>query len=524
MSAASMSLDDDDDSTTSSDGGGYLGIARGQKEFPGHPHLGGKTMVGGKTIKSLGGKTFKSETSTDNDTDDEEENQNELILFEADNNDEGEEAEAEEEEEEEQSDVDEETEEEEDAFQQIKCSPPKALKPKLSIPVVGTKEQQSQLEAWKEVHASLTEAVLIAREAIASKKLQRRFWLETICANLSHPSEAKTTSIVNSSESFPSQIPLLLPHSVWFKPDQRKKKRGSKKQPIAPTTSEDAPKTKKARRKKSPTALNKTTLALLSGGTKKKVVKGASLVKKRKIAMLPLKAKKKRANAALPTKKQNIRLSINTSKVVPPEAKANAPVLSVFQDDSDDDDSDGAEAVVAVAMEDDEDESDNFVLAREEEDEEDSEDAADQPMSNFWSFASNADEDSSSEDEDEDKKMIHTAASGKRNERAVRNGEDKTGDGPNEANSSDNDGPDWNSSQRSHPFLKKRRTSINTTTQGNLDSSEIYSTFRPGEENEETKGDEADQDRETTSSRMMGSMGGFGAFGGSDSSEDEIPF
>jgi hypothetical protein len=46
-------------------------------------------------------------------------------------------------------------------------------------------QDPTQLDSWKQVHAHLTKAILAARESVQAKKRQRRFWLETICANLS---------------------------------------------------------------------------------------------------------------------------------------------------------------------------------------------------------------------------------------------------------------------------------------------------------------------------------------------------
>ena len=482
-------MDDDGGSTTSSDGLGYIGVPAGQKQFPNQPHVGGKT-IGGKTL--VRGKTFKSmgETSTDNDSDGDEDGH---VAFEGKSNDEEDEAFMED------PSNDEETEDEDD-IPVPTFPPPQVDKPQVSAPIPVQGEPQSQLEAWQEVHASLTRAVLVAREAIASKKLQRRFWLETICGNLAHPSEVKTTSLpgVAPSDAPPSQMNLLLPHSIWYKPDQRKKKRGSKKQPVV---SEEA-KSKKPRKKKAAAASvhNKTTLASLA---KKKPAKGTSTLKKRK-QMLPLKAKKKPTTAALPTKtskaKVSISVSVDTSKVLPPEAKSAAPVLSVFADDSDDDSEDLAVAM-AVETDDNDDSDEDAVIAEADENEES------KPAFTLHTFDT---DDSSSEDEDDEKKPDAKA---------------ETENGPDEDKSTDdNDGPDWNASHQSHPFLKKRRSSINSTTQGTLDSSEIYSTFRPGnEKQEENKQDEAEENRETPSSRMIG-MGGFGPFGGSDTSDDEIPF
>lgn len=57
----------------------------------------------------------------------------------------------------------------------------------------------SQLQAWRQVHAHLIRAVTTAREAIAAKKCQRRFWMEEICGNLGEDG-------------------MLLPTSVWNRP------------------------------------------------------------------------------------------------------------------------------------------------------------------------------------------------------------------------------------------------------------------------------------------------------------------
>ena len=40
-------------------------------------------------------------------------------------------------------------------------------------------ESTSELDSWRQVHAQLVQAVSIAREAVAAKELQRRFWLES---------------------------------------------------------------------------------------------------------------------------------------------------------------------------------------------------------------------------------------------------------------------------------------------------------------------------------------------------------
>lgn len=52
-----------------------------------------------------------------------------------------------------------------------------------------------ELDAWKEVHATLTEAVKRAQDAVHAQKNQRRFWLEEICANLTGEGKLKPTSV-----------------------------------------------------------------------------------------------------------------------------------------------------------------------------------------------------------------------------------------------------------------------------------------------------------------------------------------
>jgi hypothetical protein len=96
---------------------------------------------------------------------------------------------------------------------------------------------QNELDSWRQVHEQLTNAVIIAKEAVAAKKLQRRFWLEEICANLTE--EGKLTS-----------------NSVWKRPIPVKKivvKRTPKpKEPVVKKRKPKAePKPKKPRKKKS---------------------------------------------------------------------------------------------------------------------------------------------------------------------------------------------------------------------------------------------------------------------------------
>jgi hypothetical protein len=58
----------------------------------------------------------------------------------------------------------------------------------------GFAPEQTQLQAWIHVHQHLTDAVMVARQSVEAKKRQRRFWLETICANLTPEGKLTTKS------------------------------------------------------------------------------------------------------------------------------------------------------------------------------------------------------------------------------------------------------------------------------------------------------------------------------------------
>lgn len=95
---------------------------------------------------------------------------------------------------------------------------------------------QNELDAWRQVHSHLTKAVAVAREAVAARKIQRRFWLEEICANLTE--EGKLTQ-----------------SSVWKKPVQPRKtaaKKSAKQKETTPKRRKKKadPKPKKPKKKK----------------------------------------------------------------------------------------------------------------------------------------------------------------------------------------------------------------------------------------------------------------------------------
>jgi hypothetical protein len=92
----------------------------------------------------------------------------------------------------------------------------------------GEQNHNNELDAWREVHGLLTKALLVAKEAVAAKKVQRRFWLEEICANLTDGGK-------------------LTQNSVWSRPSPAKKP--ATKRAVKPPAA--VPPTKKPRKKKS---------------------------------------------------------------------------------------------------------------------------------------------------------------------------------------------------------------------------------------------------------------------------------
>mmetsp|Transcript_5676 Transcript_5676/g.9405 ORF Transcript_5676/g.9405 Transcript_5676/m.9405 type:complete len:235 (+) Transcript_5676:140-844(+) len=56
-------------------------------------------------------------------------------------------------------------------------------------------EQHTDLESWREVHKTLTEAVIVGMEAVAAAKAQRRYWLEDICASLTAEGKLTPTAV-----------------------------------------------------------------------------------------------------------------------------------------------------------------------------------------------------------------------------------------------------------------------------------------------------------------------------------------
>jgi hypothetical protein len=90
---------------------------------------------------------------------------------------------------------------------------------------VSLSEGTKDLEAWREIHKELTNAVLIAKEAVAAKKLQRRFWMEEICANLTEEGKLTHTSVWKK--------PMPQKRNVAKKTATKKRKKVDKKSSVA---------------------------------------------------------------------------------------------------------------------------------------------------------------------------------------------------------------------------------------------------------------------------------------------------
>jgi hypothetical protein len=97
----------------------------------------------------------------------------------------------------------------------------------------------SELNAWKEVHATLTEAVKRAQDAVHAQKTQRRFWMEEICANLTGEGKLKPTSVWKR--------PVVQKKSAVKKPSVPKPAGTKRKKKDPDTTAKPA---KKPRKKK----------------------------------------------------------------------------------------------------------------------------------------------------------------------------------------------------------------------------------------------------------------------------------
>lgn len=156
---------------------------------------------------------------------------------------------------------------------------------------------EEELEAWREVHRHLTQAVLAAREGVAAAKAQRRFWMEEICGNLTP--EGK-----------------LVQSSVWKRPAPIKARKTPKK---------STPKTEKAppKRKKKKT----------EGDDEAKPKKKKSSGKRKKKSADDEQDEAGTAEGGKPPKKAKLRLSLKKSGGKP---KKKTPKKTNFESDNED--------------------------------------------------------------------------------------------------------------------------------------------------------------------------------------------
>jgi hypothetical protein len=117
---------------------------------------------------------------------------------------------------------------------------------------VSSSAAPSELDAWKEVHATLTEAVKRSQDAVHAQKAQRRFWMEEICANLTGEGKLKPSSVwkrpVVQKKSAVKKISV--PKTTGTKrkrkdPDAKPAKKPRKKKAANNEGESDAPKPKK---------------------------------------------------------------------------------------------------------------------------------------------------------------------------------------------------------------------------------------------------------------------------------------
>lgn len=74
-------------------------------------------------------------------------------------------------------------------------------------PPVVTSTENEDLEAWKQVHAALLQAVFKAQDAVDAAKAQRRYWMEEVCANLTPDGKLKPTSVWKRPVPLPKNKP-----------------------------------------------------------------------------------------------------------------------------------------------------------------------------------------------------------------------------------------------------------------------------------------------------------------------------
>jgi hypothetical protein len=208
---------------------------------------------------------------------------------------------------------------------------------------------QTPLEAWRQVHAQLLRAVTMAREAVAAKKAQRRFWMEEICANLTE--EGSLTS-----------------SSVWKRPvPSRKASQLAKNNKVATNKSAAAP-TKKRKKKFVPT----TPDSLASGGNAPKKARKSFLVGSKGRSPPSTGKKKSKLRLKLPTNNNKQQTAAEEAA-----AEATADIVETSDEEEDDDDEDVVAEVEAEEVDEDEEDEDDDRGETDDEEDEDEGDAGD---------------------------------------------------------------------------------------------------------------------------------------------------
>jgi hypothetical protein len=326
--------------------------------------------------------------------------------------------------------------------------------------------EQTQLEAWKQVHEHLAKAVMVARKSVEAKKRQRRFWLETICANLTP--EGKLTS-----------------KSTWLRPtavDLRNYRKIVPKKPAKlPATTK--PKTKVPKRGLS--SIVKGRKRLVGSKLMSDVMKPKKTLKK--ISISSTQSKKRKAisksadpkfnhdddnvEAAAPMQKKKHRLKLSIGNAITRGKQLTVKdETRVNNDDSDDGDD---------SMDDDDDENVAVEVRQGSDDDKDSdafggESDANQNTNNDMGDSYDDNDDDS---DDEDSK---NAASDTLTYPLLQSIYKPLSVEPEEANdagSSEDDSP----MRARHPYLDAPRSSFNQNSfsgvQAGLDSEQIYSTY-----------------------------------------------
>ena len=105
-------------------------------------------------------------------------------------------------------------------------------------------EMISELDSWRQVHRTLINAVIVAEEAVAIQKAQRRYWLQEIAANL----DEEGTSMHQSTSIWKRPVTIKR-HPAKRATTKRRKKASANESSSSPSAKPAAK--KKPRKKKS---------------------------------------------------------------------------------------------------------------------------------------------------------------------------------------------------------------------------------------------------------------------------------